>query len=390
MPTIRQIANAAQVSPMTVSFVLNNKPGQVSDETRERVLRVVREMGYRPRAATGRHRTPDAADHVTTLGVASGTEAPGLLTSGYYPSILSGLMVAADRHSQNLTLFASSLFHADPAQSIRTYCDGRCDGLFVIAPGPGSPLVSALRERGVPCVLLGDRGDEPCASVDLDNHGEARRVTEWLIAQGHRRMGFIGFPGRFVRSAQEREEGYAAALTAHGLPVDPRNILNSEWKDPAIYGGVMELARRPRAERPTALVCWNDRVAFQTMLVLSDAGLRVPHDVSVTGFDDDSVAAAAHPPLTTIRQPYQEIGDNAVDMLRELIAMHPSEREPRRVLLPGELIVRGSVAPCRENMPSGVHTLPPAPRREGARANGKPTEKPQEIAAAALPRSPSH
>ena len=298
MPTLRQIADVARVSPMTVSFVLNNKPGQVSDETRDRVLKVVRDLGYRPRATTTRTRqVSNAAPHISTLGVASGAEVSGQETSGYYPAILRSLMVAADQRGQNLTLFATSLFRAEPAQSIRTYCDGRCDGIFVVSPGPGNPLVAALRERGVPFVLLGDRGDEPCSSIDLDNHGEAKRITSWLIEKGHRRIGFVGFPGRFVRSAQERQEGFDATMKAHSLPINPNHIVNSQWKDPAIYGHVLDLARQPAPERPTALVCWNDRVAIHVMMVLSHAGLRVPDDMSVTGFDDDEMASTTPSPF---------------------------------------------------------------------------------------------
>src|SRR5579863_156015 len=123
MTTIRQVARACGVSPMTVSFVLNNHPGQVSEETRERVMRAVREMGYRPTAVK-------AADRrlMNTLGVVSGVPTESLMQHGYYSRILRAALVKADATRQNVTLFSSSLLHVHTHRSIRVYCDGRCDG----------------------------------------------------------------------------------------------------------------------------------------------------------------------------------------------------------------------------------------------------------------------
>ncbi len=337
MTTIRDVAAACGVSPMTVSFVLNNKRGQVSEETRERVLKAVRQMGYRPRAVE-RHRR---AASVLTLGLVTGVTSESLVTSGYYTDLLRGLVMAADALEHNLTVFSNHLFRSDAHQSIRVYCDGRCDGLLLIAPSIGNPVVPALRERGVPFALVGDTGEDtalPCA--DVANVAGGEQSAQYLLAQGHRRIAFLGGPD-FVHSALERQQGFRRALAAAGIPVRP------EWvvQDLVRAGGQAErlhgiMAVRGDA-RPTAVLCWNDGSAQEAIETLHEMGLRVPEDVSVIGFDDDAPALALG--LTTFRQPYNEIGRCAIEILAAQVRRE--RMETPRVLLPATLVVRGTVGP---------------------------------------------
>src|ERR1051326_5915105 len=148
LPTIRQVAKACNVSPMTVSHVINGKLSEVSEETRERVLKAVRDMGYRPspRVASVQERT------ICNLGVVAGVPGDTLMFPGYYTEILTHLLKATDALGHNITLFTNNLLHTDTPRSLRVYCDGRCDGLIVIAPRPGSQLVQALQARGFPFV----------------------------------------------------------------------------------------------------------------------------------------------------------------------------------------------------------------------------------------------
>src|SRR5271166_6498402 len=152
IPTIRDVARACGVSPMTVSFVLNNKPGQVSDGTRDRVLKAVRDLNYRPSAVRRSARMAEERQ-IHTLGAVVGAPGDSLMEPGYYNAILNGILQGADALGQNVTLFNHSLLHRDTHRAIRVYCDGRCDGLLVVAPCIGSNLVSALRQRGVPITL---------------------------------------------------------------------------------------------------------------------------------------------------------------------------------------------------------------------------------------------
>ena len=346
MPTIRQVAHACGVSPMTVSFVINNKPGQVSDETRERVLRVIREMGYRPHASHRTNFVSPSDAHIHTLGMVSGVPGSSLMEIGsYYSSIMSGLLAGADRMSQNVTLFTNSIFHTDSMKSIRIYCDGRCDGLFIIAPNIGSPLVGALQDRGTPFLLIGSLDDDQSISgIDVDNPSAAKQVVEYLIAHGHRRIGFIGGPD-FVLSAQRRHQGYLETLAAHHMPT------YSEWqvigfhRNDEVREQILALLHLP-GDRPTALFCWNDDIAVRTIQIIQEIGLRVPEDISVIGFDDSPMSLSIVPILTTVRQPYDEIGSKAVEMLLALIA---DPHIPQRICLPTEIVPRGTVGPPPPN-----------------------------------------
>jgi DNA-binding LacI/PurR family transcriptional regulator len=341
MATIRQIAQACNVSPMTVSFVLNNRPGQVSDETRERVLRSVRDLGYQPRVA---HRRPKEAEPtINTVGIALGRNGSRLGNAGYHQFIVNAVYGAAEEKALNVLLFHGGLFHEDPRHSIRTYFDGRCEGLLVIAPSVGMPLVDALRERGIAFALIGDQGDgEGIASVDVDNVTEARGVVEYLVGLGHRRIAFIGGPD-FVRSAVQRREGYRLGLLEHDLPYRPEWDIAPLNRDYLVYERVVQLMSVPKDRRPTAIFGWNDGVVLRAMNVLTDMGVRVREEVSLIGIDDVPQASVVTPSVTTLRQPYREIGARALEVLMERI--HSPKSEAKAHYLPCRLIERDSTAP---------------------------------------------
>jgi len=339
MPTIRDVARACNVSPMTVSFVLNNKTGQVSAETRERVLKAVRDMGYRLAALD---RAPEERT-ILTLGVVAGIAGDSLMQPGYYSAIMEGLLHAADALQHNITVFTNSLLHTDTHQSIRTFCDGRCDGLFVISPHLGSPLVAALQERGVPFVLIGDTGDVASVPyVDVDNLYEAERIVAYLHAQGHRRIAFLGGPD-FVRSANQRLEGYRKAIRAQGLILREDFAIGNVYREVENYDNARTLMRLPAEARPTALFCWNDTSAAHALHACREMGLRIPDDVSIIGFDDHPSMAALDPPMTTMRQPYREIGRTAFDIL--LAQLRNLPEIPLQAFLPAERMERASVGP---------------------------------------------
>lgn len=336
MVTIRQVARACGVSPMTVSFVLNNKPGAVSQETRERVLQAVRELGYRPRTPAARASRPYA------LGLVAGVNGQSLMTPGYFNDVLNGVLVATDELRVNVTLFTGEAFHADSYRSIRVLCDGRCDGLLVVAPQIGCKIVSALGRRGFPFAVLGDTCEACDATcVDADNTGGARSAVEFLLELGHHRIGYVGgLP--FVRSVAQRREGYHHALRAAGIDVPAAFDIPSTATPEQVRGKTIELLSFPPSRRPTALFCWNDGTALTVMAAAREVGVRIPQELSVIGFDDDSRAAISDPPLTTVRQPFRRLAKSAVEaMLAESLG---TVVERRPVLLETELMVRRSVA----------------------------------------------
>ena len=343
MPTIREVAKACGVSPMTVSYVLNN-PGRVRQETRTRVLLAMREMGYRPPAA---ERGEEDARGTLTIGVVYSrwnrleAEAP------YYRRIVGGILEAADDLVCHVTLFSHHSWEGNAYKSLRVYCDGRCDGLIIFAPKIGSDLVAALRERGVPFVLVGDTGDLPedwC--VDVDNIAAARNVTEYLLGLGHRRIAYLpGAPN--TRVTQQREDGWRAALEAADVAPTPAHLLPGDWSPESGRERAARLLSLPDGERPTALFCAFDGLALAALAAAREMGLRVPQDVSIIGFDDIPAAPATEPPLTTVLQPYAEIGERAVRLLLTQMGGGSSADAPgeRKVLLPTKLIVRQSAGP---------------------------------------------
>ena len=347
-PTIRQVAEACDVSAMTVSRVLNGKRERVSDETRERVLQAVRRLGYVPPSSAP---APSATRTALTLGIVTDTPAFSLMRGGlfYVKQVMDGVMERADELHHNLTLFARSLLKEDIHRSIRIYCDGRCDGLLVFSPFIGSPLLEALTERGVPFVTVGNLPPEPhISAIDIDNVGAAMQATEYLIAQGHRRIAYLNALD-IITSSTLRAEGCQRALRAHHLPVSLEPVITDfslahrpTWRADLVWKeATRRLLSLPPAERPTAFLCFNDNVAECAIEEAREMGLRTPADVSVIGFDD--LSSWNNPPLTTIRQPYQEIGARAVTMLLALI--NRTESGALRELLPTELIIRGSVRP---------------------------------------------
>lgn len=324
---------------MTVSFVLNNKQGQVGEETREKVLKAIRDLDYRPRAVEHSARQRK----ILTLGMLAGVDGHSLVQPGYYQAIVNGILPASDLLQHNITLFTHSIFHADPHQSVRIYCDGRCDGLMVLAPNCGSKLVAALHARGTPFVLIGDTGDEETISyVDIDNVREGRRVTEYLIGRGHRRVAFVGGP-HFVRSSKQRLEGYSAALQAHGIPFEPDYVVNDNLYERDSEERLVRLLRSEASRRPTALFGWNDGAAVEGIRIASELGLSVPGDLSVVGIDAVENANHAYPNLTTLRQPYDAIGTAVLNCLVDLIRGTASG--PQRLFLPTEWVEGNSVAP---------------------------------------------
>ena len=328
MPTIKDIARISGVSLATVSYVLNNRPGKVSPEKRERVLSAIRETNYRPRQSLQR----DALPVCLTLGIAVGSASRDI----YFQAMLDSLHDVLDAMGHNSLIFTSRLFYEDPLLSIRTYCDGRCDGLIVVSPTVGNALVRTLRERGFPHILVGNSGDDALSSsCEVDNVAAARTAVGELLRQGHRRIAYCRGPHE-TRATWQREEGYRQILEEAQLPIDERWI----GEIPEIRSWAPDLLSLPPAERPTAIFSFSDGVSRMLLSALAAAGARVPSDISLVSVDDLG-ADVTDPPLTTVRQPFQEIGRVAAEIL--LARIRDPKLGPEQRLLPGELIRRSSV-----------------------------------------------
>ncbi|ONI67833.1 LacI family transcriptional regulator [Kribbella sp. ALI-6-A] len=329
--TVRDVAAETGVSIATVSRVLN-QAGNVSPRTRELVEQAVQRLGT---AAPGpRGGTPKPAAGAVYV------RCPYLLTD-YFGLIVSSIAESLDRHARQLILNAGQAVAADATLGNRPGVGG---AILILPPESADDLVR-LRERRFPFVVVDPRTPLPrdIASVSAAHFSGARQVGAHLTELGHRRIGVIAGPREWLAS-DARLSGHAAALADAGSLPDPSLI---RYVEPTIdegYRAAGELLDLPH--RPTALVAFNDKAAVGALQAAAQRGLRVPHDLSIAGFDDIDLSRATSPMLTTVRQPLQEMGRMAVSLLIRLLDHH--EVEALHVELATELVVRESTGPATE------------------------------------------
>jgi LacI family transcriptional regulator len=327
--TSADVARIAQVSKMSVSRVLNGQPG-VSEETRQRIMDAIAQLGYVPNAAArGRH----AGSNLIALLI------PGI-TSLYMGEILRGVSSAAERLNYGLMLYTQGAVSNIQRTSyyLSLLENSLVDGVLMVVPLDYEVIVNDLKEHNHPYVIIDHHsktGDEP--SVTATNRKGVLDAMRHLLALGHRRIGFI--TGRMdIVCSHDRLQGYREGLAEVGLPFDPALVLEGDYLQPTGFKQTQSLLQL--GAPPTAIVVSNDVMAFGAMDAAKAQGLRIGKDLSIVGFDDVFMASQTYPPLTTVRQPMAEMGEAAVDMLVTLIQGR-TVLSPRREL-PTELIIRES------------------------------------------------
>jgi LacI family transcriptional regulator len=331
--TLEEIAKLAGVSRSTVSRVVNDQPN-VRTQVRERVWDVIHETGYQPHAAARSLVTR----RTRIIGIIIPESVITLFADPFFPHLLSGITRTCNDQRYHLML---SLFD-DPARSEETYrrviLSGYLDGVVVASTRVQDPLIGRLLDDDVPFVLIGRYPNERVHYVDIDNVAAARMAVEHLIRLGHRRVATITGP-LSMTSGQDRLNGYRQAMAAHRLAVDDGLIAEGDFTE---IGGTMA-ARQLIANSPTAIFAASDIMAVGALKALREAGLRIPQDVALIGVDDLPVARAIEPALTTVRQPIEELGSTAADLLLDLLENPPEDKAPsHHIILPTQLLVRGS------------------------------------------------
>ena len=326
--TIVEVAEKAGVSLGTVSRVMNNDV-HVAPETRERVSTVMREMGY----VANRQARGLKGNRTNVIGVL----APDLGT-GYIGEILHGIDTELGLHQLDLMLFTTHRTAVKEANYVANMVQGMVDGLLVILPRNPADYTGILTSRNFPFVLIDHQGTgNPCPAVGATNWQGAYNAAEYLIKLGHTRIGFIT-GSMDLGAAIDRLEGYKSALQVHHIPEDPQLIYEGTFFQPDGYAGGSALL--DLEDRPTAIFASNDVMAMGAMDAIRGRGLRIPEDVSIVGFDDIPQAAMVRPALTTVRQPLEQMGRLATQMLID--QLKNPEKEIGRIELPTELIVRDS------------------------------------------------
>ncbi len=334
--TIREVAQRAGVSTATVSYVLNDRKGavKISDDTRARIWRAVKELGYHPNALAR------ALAGKRTHTVALVMQFASIFTSwsGFTSELMHGVVRAAFAHDLDLMLHTRD--HANTHAEALALGDGRVDGALLLRDWD-DPLIDLLVEQGTPTALVFSRSRNPDVPFSCcDDELGGRMATEHLIRLGHRRIMHLAGSDR-SSAALDRRRGYEETLKANGIEPRP------EWTvivphSGAPFDAVMEVLGG--VERPTAVFAWSDDVALRLMAEARNAGIRVPEDMSVVGFDSTEVCNHTHPSLTSVSQDIPRIATEGVRMLAERIEGRSDG--PRHVTVEPELHIRESSGPC--------------------------------------------
>ncbi len=334
MITIRDVATRAGVSPSTVSHVINGTR-QVSAATRQRVTQAMEALDYKPNRLARSLRSR----RTQTLGVLLPNN-----TNPFFALVLGGIEAAAYDRGYNVILGNAN---DDPRREL-DYLDillsRQVDGIVLVSTGAHRAALDFLKARGTPVVMV-DRSpgegyaDWPIDTVFAENEQGGCLATEYLIGLGHRRIGCISGPS-LLNSSAARVDGYRRALAEAGLAADEGLIVDGDFQHEGGYRACRALLAQP--ERPTALFVCNDLMAVGALCAIHEAGLRVPDDLSVVGFDDIPLASFTVPRLTTIAQPAHDLGGQAVQLLLQRLL--DRETPACHARLPVRLVERDS---CR-------------------------------------------
>jgi LacI family transcriptional regulator len=358
--TIRDIARLAGVSKATVSRVLNQKP-DVDPATRERILRLIEEWAFVPSITASRL----AGGRSRVIGILIPS-----LTWPSIPEIMRGVSEVVEQTPYELLLY--SITH----EQDRTEKDQRdiidrilatklAAGLLAIFPGQSAQHLTRLHEQGFPIVMIDDQAQPTSIPwVGAGNRRGSYAATRYLLRMGHRRIAYIQGPMKFLVS-YERYQGYCEALYEVGIAPDPMLVMEGDFMP--LGGRSCASKLLAMEERPTAIFAANDLMAYGVLAAAEEYGLRVPEDLSLIGFDDIPLSAHTRPALTSVRQPFNSIGQRALELLLSLLeSPHPvnhgwypgsvqtyasflsvNQSEPIRVQLATNLVVRASCSTPR-------------------------------------------
>jgi LacI family transcriptional regulator len=329
--TRTEVAKRARVSVATVSYVVNNGPRPVAEATRKKVVRVIQALGYRPSGVARSLRL----QRTRTIGlIVPDTANP------FFAALAKGVDETVFAHGYSLLLCHSKYVAAREQAYVELLLAREVDGVLYVQGAPDASGLHRLCRCGIPTVAV-DR-EVPDAAIDrvvVDNFGGSVQATQHLIGLGHRRIGCIARDVP-LSNAAERIRGYTEALSSAGLPINPAYLVPG--------GPGYEEGRRAMSEllkldiRPTAVLAWPDVVAIGAIRAANDAGLRVPEDVSVVGFDDIPMAAFIRPRLTTVAVGIEEMGQRAAEVLLDKVRGGTESGPPRRLVLPVTLVIRES------------------------------------------------
>ncbi|WP_342076124.1 LacI family DNA-binding transcriptional regulator [Yoonia sp. SS1-5] len=329
IPTLEDVARRAGVSTATVSRCLNAQH-KVSQDTREKVMKAVDALGYTPNFGA----RAMAAKRTHTIGAIVPTMENAIFARG-----LQAFQETLHDLGYNLLVSSSAYQPSLEAEQIRALVARGADGLLLIGYEREQAIYDYLAQRGVPTVLAwAFLPDRPQASVGFDNRAAMRKLAETVMSMGHQKIAAISGLVKGNDRAADRLAGIRDAMTDKGL--DPAELVVIETPYDIANGAAAFATLMQADDKPTIVMCGNDVLAAGALSKAVALGLRVPDDVSITGFDDIELAGILHPPLTTVHVPHREMGRAAARDLVHMIEGHPAITHRQ---LDVAIVMRGSL-----------------------------------------------
>ncbi len=331
--TSRDVAKLARVSRTTVSFILNNVPGvSISEATRKRVLDAAKKLNYSPNVAGKKL----VSGKSYTIGLVLCQSPEQIYTDAFLPQVILGVEQAA--MEQGFHVLLKPVDPNDTGGYARLIAENHVDGIFLSGPRQEDKALMTLHRQHVPIMLMGQLPDTDIPFVDIDTTAGAELAVDHLIERGHRRIGMITNAPLDYTSAQQRRDGYLRALKKAKLAVEKALIKEGNYTPASGFEAMKTLLQMEPL--PTAVFVASDVVALGAMLAIKEAGLRIPKDIAVVGFDDIPLAEYYDPPLTTIRLPAFGLGWAGGERLIRII--QGEGLKDASLLLESKLITRQS------------------------------------------------
>jgi LacI family transcriptional regulator, galactose operon repressor len=324
--TIRDVAREARVSVASVSRALNGSDS-VHEDTRRRIVGIAARLRYIPHGA--------ARSLSTRRTQTIGALLPDLFGE-FFSELIRGIDLAARSRGLHL-LVSSSHGDAKEAAAALRAMQGRVDGLLIMSPHVDADFLHDNLPDSLPAVLMNTAMENAnYSTLNIDNYGGAYAMTQHLIERGHRSIAFIAGPdGNF--DAGERLNGYRHALARSGVKIEPQ-VLQGDFTEESGYRAGQQLLA---AKRPDAVFASNDMMAIGCLFALTEAGVEVPRDIALAGFDDIPIARYVSPPLTTVRVRIADLGRNAMERLAAQLDKTEATQSLARTLC-SEIVVRAS------------------------------------------------
>ena len=345
--TSKDVAEKVGVSRTTVSLVLNDVKGiQIGPETRQKVLEAASELGYVPDATA----QALASRRTKAIGLVLTRTQHHIATDAFLPRIISGLLTTAQK--QNIRIMVDWVENEHREQAYFELARAkRIDGMILSTPRLDDSALKLLENFDIPTVLMGSLEGLNLPFVDVDNARAAEKATNYLIELGHRAIAFISNAPPEYTSSPERVRGYKNALTQHGISLNENLIRYGDFDPESGYQNMRSLL--DGNEKFTAAFVASDNVAIGAKAAIREAGLHVPDDISLIGFDDIPWAKYSDPPLTTIQLPAEALAQTACTLLVEIIQNNGNAERRDQIILDTKLIIRKSCKPLSQSSDSG-------------------------------------